>query len=86
MDSSWATLTIIAVVCLATYIVGLSAIRQRKNERPSGAASGALGVMDEIFHPNAYEASIIMESQNEAGAPAPSPEDKPFNGKITITI
>ena len=86
MDSSWATLTIITAVCLATFAVSIPAMRRRKNERPSGAASGMLGVMDEIFHPNAYEASIIMESQNEAGAPAPSPEDKPFNGKITITI
>lgn len=86
MDSSWATLTIIITVCISIYAVSIPAMRRKENSKTSGAASGALGVMDEIFHPNAYESSIIMESQKEAGAPAPSPEDKPFNGKITINI
>lgn len=85
MDSSWATLTIIGAVLLSTILIGIPATRRNKT-KPVGGMSGALGVMDEIFHPTAHEASIIMEAQNEAGSPNPSPEDKPFDGKITINV
>ena len=50
-------------------------------KRTSGAMSGALGVVNELFAPIAHNAAIIVEEQREAIKPMPSPEDKKKPGK-----
>jgi hypothetical protein len=45
-----------------------------KQRRTSGAM---LGAVNEVFHPSAQNAALIMEQKNEAGRENPSPEDKP---------
>ncbi|MEY4741991.1 MAG: hypothetical protein RL672_741 [Actinomycetota bacterium] len=71
-------LLLVAVV-LVPLALGIPASRRnRKTAKKGRAAMGAgLGVMDEIFHPNAKAARFIIEQKREEIAPMPSPEDKP---------
>ena len=49
---------------------------QKKHDQPKGSAAGMFASMDEIFHPNAHEAHIVIEEQKKAVLPKKSPEDK----------
>ena len=87
MDSGWATLIIISVLCFIVWAVSIPAVRRQNGKRTSGSLTSAMGVMDEIFQPAVYEAMVVLETQNEVGLPNPSPEGKPFNnGKIIINL
>jgi hypothetical protein len=57
-----------------------------KKKRGAGMG-GALGVLDQVFHPSGHNAAMIREEQAEARKPMPSPEDKGFDGvKIVIQV
>lgn len=49
-----------------------------KHKKPKGLASGMFASMDEIFHPNAHEAHIVIEEKEREITPKPAPEDKNF--------
>lgn len=67
-------LTFIAVLSL---LVGIPVmIRNKKLNRRASGLAGALGVMNELYQPSAKNASIIVEEQQEAIKPMPSPEAK----------
>ena len=77
MDSGLVIL-LIAVVAVPLMIGIPTARRNKKHGKKGSRAMGAgLGVMAEIFHPNAKESRIIIEQKREEIAPMPSPEDKP---------
>ena len=73
---------LLAVVAVP-LMIGIPAARRNKKLGKKGrsALGAGLGVMDEIFHPNAKEARIIIEQKREEIAPMPSPEDKPGAGE-----
>jgi hypothetical protein len=69
---------IIAIVAVPLAVGIPVQRRNRKLGKQGRRAMGAgLGVMDEIFHPNAHEARIIIEQKQLEILPTPSPEDKP---------
>jgi hypothetical protein len=70
------TLTAILVIAIIASIPARMHAKKSGKKRPSGAMSGALGVVNELFAPSAQNASIIVEEQREAIKPRPSPEDK----------
>jgi hypothetical protein len=39
-----------------------------------------MGVLDEIWHPAAYDPQIEIQQSYERRAPAPSPDDEPGKG------
>jgi hypothetical protein len=71
------TLTAILVFAVIASIPARMHAKKTSKKRPSGAMSGALGVVNELFAPSAHNAAIIVEEQRKAIKPMPSPEDKP---------
>ncbi|MFM6980557.1 MAG: hypothetical protein ACKOWE_04050 [Micrococcales bacterium] len=55
----------------------------KKKRRYGGAA---LSVINELFQPSAASAQIVIEEQKEARVALPSPIDKDFKKKVTITL
>lgn len=53
----------------------LSYLRKSLRKRPSGAG-GALGIFNELYNPSAHSAQIIVEEQQRAIVPKPSPNEK----------
>lgn len=51
-----------------------------------GGAAAGLHAINEIFHPSAANASVILEEQKEARVAIPSPEDKDFERMINEYI
>lgn len=80
---------LIVAALVAAILVGLALeVRSRKKAKKTGSrrrksagGSAVFGVMNEVFHPSASQASIIVEEQREARAPLPSPEDKQRPGQ-----
>jgi hypothetical protein len=70
------TLTAIVVFAIIASIPARMHAKKTGKKRTSGAMSGALGVVNELFAPSAHNAAIIVEEQREAIKPMPSPEDK----------
>jgi len=57
--------------------------------RPGGAGAGMMGVVDEVFHPNARNAQLIWQAQQELPAPAPDSDkgwDELQRGRIRIEL
>jgi hypothetical protein len=77
------TLTAILIFALIASIPAQMHAKKTGKKRPSGAMSGALGVVNELFAPSAQNAAIIVEEQREAIKPMPSPEDKKKPGGQT---
>lgn len=75
------TLTGILVFAIIASIPARMHAKKTGKKRPSGAMSGSLGVVNELFAPSAQNAAIIVEEQREAIKPMPSPEDKKKPGK-----
>ena len=79
---------IVSALALAVIAGTLFELRQRRQAKRSGktsrrrvgGSSAVFGVMNEVFHPAASQANIIVEEQREARAPLPSPEDKNLPG------
>ena len=61
-------------------LIGLpiQALNKKRGKTARRTAGAAIGVMDEVFHPNAKEARIIIEQKQEERVPLPSPEGKPL--------
>lgn len=75
----WQLLLIVGMAVVLLVVLGVKEVKdKRAGKRPSGSASSALGLMDEMFRPNAAATSLIVEEQREAIVPIPAPEDKPF--------
>lgn len=55
----------------------------KKKRRYGGAA---LAVINELFQPSAANANLVIEEQREARLALPSPIDKDFKKKVTITL
>ncbi len=67
----------LVLVVAGIGVVALMSLHDKKPLARSGALTGALGVLNELYAPSAKNASIIVEEQREAVKPKPSPEDKP---------
>ncbi len=79
MPSVEIILVLIALPIVAATIFSIYDSRRRKRlglGKRRASMGGAFGVMDELFHPNAHEARIIIEQKQEERVPMPSPEDK----------
>lgn len=78
----------IPAVCLAITFVSLPwLLRGEREKRRSSPQAGAIGVADDLFHPEAYQAARIWETQLELPSPAAIPGDKALHtGKITIDL
>ena len=64
-----ATVSLIAVLTPALW-------KSKPGKKRYSALSGALGAMDEVFHPAAKQATEQLAEQANASKPLPSPEDK----------
>lgn len=53
----------------------LDYLRKSMRKRPGGTG-GALGIFNELYNPSAHSAQVIVEEQNRAVIPKPSPTDK----------
>jgi hypothetical protein len=65
-----------AVVVLFCWGLVRGAARMRRRRVGSAAMSGAMSVIDEIWHPAAYDPQIEIQQSYEREAPAPQPGDK----------
>jgi hypothetical protein len=77
-------------------LIPLAVLAQRKGwidlsakngTRSSGASP--LGIVDEVFHPSAYEAQIEQDRQTSMPAPAPIPGDGDrdvYKGNVRIDL
>jgi hypothetical protein len=80
------------VVVLIGFMFTLPFYLHRHPERrsPSGSkASGMLGIGDELFHPDAYAARLVLDEQQRIVEPAPTPDgDKGISadGRIRIDL
>ena len=68
------------LVATVTALVGwgLMRLRARVQRRRVGSAalSATMGVIDEIWHPAAYDPQIEIQQSYERQIPMPSPDDK----------
>ena len=63
--------------------------RNRRNGTHRTVTAGLVGPIDEVFHPNAYQAALIWEAQQELPVPAPdSDKTRPDldSGRIVIDV
>lgn len=78
---------IFGLIVVAT-LISISAIPNYRHKKKTGkklgrsTAAGGLGAFDEIFHPAAANAAVIIEEQREARTALPSPEDKDLDSLI----
>jgi hypothetical protein len=56
--------------------MGLLDYLRRSMRKQPGGAGGALGIFNELYNPSAHSAQMIVEEQNRAIVPKPSPTDK----------
>lgn len=59
----------------AAIMYGLMRLASRTRSRAIGGAT--MTVVDEIFHPTAHQAHVVIEAQAERGVATPSPGDPP---------
>lgn len=70
-------LLVAGVVVAMCWGLMRGAARMRRRRVGSAAMSGAMSVIDEIWHPAAHEPQIEIQQAYERQAPTPSPDDKP---------
>lgn len=70
------------------WIAALPAIvRAARRRRGRTVTGGILGIVDEIWHPDAASTTPIREAQVERPAPAPSPGDRELtSGRMRIDV
>lgn len=77
----------VIIVVIIAVLIPFSIKQMRSGKKPSGGVSAAFGVIDDLFHPSAAETREASEARQEAIAPMPSADDKPFDdGRITINV
>ena len=59
----------------------LTWLRKSMGKRGSSALSAGLTVVTELYQPSAHSIQEVIQEQQEAIKPLPSPEDKDFGGK-----
>lgn len=69
-------LLVAGVTALICWGLTRAAARMRRRRAGSAAMSGAMSVIDEIWHPIAHEPQIEIQQAYERQTPAPSPDDK----------
>jgi hypothetical protein len=87
----WIGLGIAALAVVLGYVANRLGIIDLSNKnRSSGNVGGALGSLDEVFHPTRHEAQVELDRQTMLPAPAPVPGDRAgrsiFEGKVTIDL
>lgn len=63
--------------------------RNRRNGTRRTVTAGMVGGIDEVFHPNAHQAALRWEAQQELPAPAPdSDKNRPdlVAGRVVIDL
>jgi len=61
--------------------------RAKRRKNPGYNPPNVMGILDELYHPDAHQASQIQEVQRELPAPAPTPGDKDLErGRVTIDL
>lgn len=75
-------------VATAAWFVAMPwMVKAEKRRQRRKIQSGTIGCLDEVFHPEAYQANIIWQAQTEMPAPAPLAGDKAFpDGKIVLCV
>lgn len=65
------------VILGLAILVRMDVLARRGGRRRGGNPAGAMmGAINEIFHPNAHNAQIVIEEKREARLAMPTPEDK----------
>lgn len=67
------TLALLGAVILAITPVAMLHRQHVKRSGGPSPLSGALGAIDEVFHPSAEQAMEVREAEQEVPAPAPLP-------------
>jgi hypothetical protein len=78
---------VVALVLVAGHLLGLVDLSSKN--RSSGTHGGALGVADEVFNPQRYEAQLELDRQTMLPAPAPVAGDGDrgiYEGRIRIDL
>ena len=66
-------------ILAVALLVRLGVVQKRTGKRYGGnPAAAMMGAVNEVFHPNAHNAQIVLEEKREARIAMPSPEDKPL--------
>ena len=76
MDVLLPFLLVAGVVTAICWGLVRGAARMRRRRVGSAAMSGAMSVVDEIWHPAAYDPQIEIQQAYEREAPSPSSPDK----------
>lgn len=64
-------------------------IARERRRHPNRAVAGLVGSVDEVFHPEAHQARLVWEAQQEVPAPAPDSDgSRPdlASGRIVIRL
>lgn len=64
-------LGLFAVVLMILY----GSVVLMKRARGSDVRTSGFGPFDEVFHPAAHEATVVVEEQEESAPPVPTPDD-----------
>jgi hypothetical protein len=76
-----------AIFLAITFISLPWLLRGEREKRRSSPQAGVIGIADDLFHPEAYQAARVWETQLELPAPAAIAGDKALRtGKITIDL
>jgi len=79
MDGLWGLIVIIAMFAL--FVGGVPWLASRVRHR--GIGSGVLGPIQDMWDPTVYREQIEFHAQLERKAPAPSPDDPPWDERLT---
>ncbi len=67
------TIAVLTVAVIAITVVAVMHRRYAKRNGGRSPLSGALGAIDEVFHPSAGRAMEVREAEQEVPTPAPLP-------------
>ena len=82
-----AGVVVFAVLLLAWPVWFKLETRAKRRKNPGYNPPNVMGILDELYHPDAHQASQIQEVQRELPAPAPTPGDKDLDrGRVTIDL
>lgn len=66
---------VVGVLLIVLFGIPVAASWAEKSSGTGSSGGGAFGVMQEIFHPAAHNANIVLTQQKERTDPAPIPGD-----------
>lgn len=59
----------------AVLMILWGAIVLMKRARGREVSASGFGAFDEVFHPAAHQATVVIEEQEESAPPVPAPDD-----------